>query len=297
MTPAKSTKEDISTEVSPEAFDPLTLRPEASLNRTRFVDLPGADPALVGRPAFEVLSLVAYDALAENRAVTFGRRIAHLIASLRQPEPLASWRQAYLAHWRTIEVVYLGGGLTAALGQPFVDAARVELDRLCQSAPRLELARYPSALALVGVARSHLDTPGPVAVFDFGQTSIKRGIATFVNDHLEHVQLQSNLSAPAEADVVKFVLDTLEGQSAIVSIASYVANDRPIGRYGLYSPLAALNGFRLSGVTFVHDGTAAARAIATDKTAAVIMLGTALGVGFASSSSTLVPLSPTFSLS
>ena len=48
----------------------------------------------------------------------------------------------------------------------------------------------------------------------------------------EHIQLQSNLSAPAEADDVEFVLDTLEGQSAIVSIASYVANDRPTGRYG-----------------------------------------------------------------
>ncbi len=284
--------------MSADVFDPLHLRPEASLNRTRLVDLPGADASLVGRSAFDVLSLGAFDALTDDCAATFGRRIANLIASLRQPDPLASgWRQAYLAHWRTIEMVSFGGGLSAALGQPFVDAARTELARLSQSGPHLELAPYPAFMALIGVARSHLEAPASVPVFDFGHSAVKRGIATFAAGRLEHVQLLPSLPAPAEADVVEFFLDTLRGQPAIVSIASYIADDLPIDRYGLYAPVAAIDRGRLAGVAFVHDGTAAARAVTADAPAAAVVLGTALGVGFAPPCSALVPLSPTFSLS
>jgi hypothetical protein len=70
-------------------FDPLQLTSEASLNRTRLADLPGADPDLIGRSAYELLRL---DALA-NLAVDHGvhvvdrsdgpRRLAH---TLRSPD-------------------------------------------------------------------------------------------------------------------------------------------------------------------------------------------------------------------
>jgi hypothetical protein len=284
--------------VTTDTFDPLHLRPEASLNRTRLANLPGVDASIVGRSAFEVLSLGAFNALAEDRAATFGRRIADLIASLGQHDPLANrWRQAYLAYWRSIKMVYLGGGLSAALGQVFLDTARRELTRVSESGPHLELAPYPAFLSLIGVARSYLDTPASVAVFDFGQSAVKRGIAMFADGMLEHVHVLPSLPAPAEADVVEFFLDTLRGKPAIVSIASYVTNDLPIDGYGLYSPLATIDRGRLANVAFVHDGTSAARAIVADAPAAAVVLGTALGVGFTPSRSALVPLSARFSLS
>jgi hypothetical protein len=290
--------------MSAEIFDPLSLRPEASLNRTRLVELPGADASLVGRSAFDVLSLRAFHALTEDRAATFGRRVAHLIASLRQPDPRASsWRQAYLAHWRSVEIVYLGGGLSAALGQRMVEAARAEVARLSRSDVELHLAPYPAFMALIGAARGLLPAPSaPVPVFDFGQSVVKRGIATFGDGSLQHVHLLPSLPAPAESDVVEFFFDVVTGRPAVVSIASYLADDRPIGGQALYSPLAAIDRGRLPGVAFVHDGSAAARAIVAQPlepspAIGAVVLGTALGVGFAPHSSALVPLSPTFRLS
>jgi hypothetical protein len=150
---------------------------------------------------------------------------------------------------------------------------------------------------LIGVARSHLDPPASVSVFDFGQSAVKRGIATFAEGMLEHVHVLPSLQAPSEADVVEFFLDTLRGKPAIVSIASYVTNDLPIDGYSLYSPLATIDRGRIANVAFVHDGTAAARAIVADGPAAAVVLGTALGVGFAPPRSALVPLSARFSLS
>jgi len=47
----------------------------------------------------------------------------------------------------------------------------------------------------------------------------------------------------------------------------------------------------------LHDGTAAARAYAGEANAAVITLGTALGVGFPSRYDRLRPLEPGFSVS
>src|SRR5207237_1087717 len=47
----------------PVRFDPRHLRPAASLNRTRIAPLPGADPSLVGRAGFDLLSLAALEAL------------------------------------------------------------------------------------------------------------------------------------------------------------------------------------------------------------------------------------------
>jgi hypothetical protein len=49
-------------------------------------------------------------------------------------------------------------------------------------------------------------------------------------------------------------------------------------------------------VQVLHDGTAAAQACAGSDNAAVIMLGTALGVGFPSRARQVWPLAPSFSV-
>jgi hypothetical protein len=280
-------------------FDPFRLRPEASLNRTRLAALRGSEPAWVGQPALDLLSRAAFDALPGDRPLLFGRRLAHLVATLCQPDPepaSSAWRRAYLAHWRTLDTIYLGGGLTAALGQPFIDAARTELARLSPSATGLELAAYPAYMALIGVARSHVFADRAVTVFDFGHSVVKRGIATYAANMLQRLDLLPDLPAPGDGDVVEFFLDTVGSEPTVVSIASYLADDRPLDSHSLYSPVARLERARLSHVTFVHDGTAAARAITDDRSSAAIVLGTALGVGFAPPPSQLAPLSPTFRL-
>ena len=62
--------------------DPLQLTEEASLNGTALADLPGANPAWVGRSAY---SLLASDARGPSGAElrSFGHALGHLIATLK----------------------------------------------------------------------------------------------------------------------------------------------------------------------------------------------------------------------
>ncbi len=95
----------------------------------------------------------------------------------------------------------------------------------------------------------------------------------------------------------------------VASVASYAADGQPLPRQGgPYSQLYRLSdnaarwlAQRVSGrtgrpldVALVHDGTAAARAYAGTPNAAVIMLGTALGIGFVPPDRGLRPLARGF---
>jgi hypothetical protein len=107
-------------------------------------------------------------------------------------------------------------------------------------------------------------------------------------------------------------LDPAPAMTAIV--ASYIINGHPdpaqLGPYGelgrispdLQTWLSQAVTDQLStpvSVTLLHDGTAAARTCAGDNAqqTAVIMLGTALGVGYPPLDETLRPISPNFSIS
>jgi hypothetical protein len=97
----------------------------------------------------------------------------------------------------------------------------------------------------------------------------------------------------------------------VVSLASYVRDGQPIPRQGgIYSylrvlapTLAAWLSDQLSErtgtslrVSLVHDGTAAARAYAGEEYAAVVTIGTALGVGFPPPAHTARPLASDWAL-
>jgi hypothetical protein len=97
----------------------------------------------------------------------------------------------------------------------------------------------------------------------------------------------------------------------VASIASYVRDGQPLPRQGgSYPQLLRLAdnverwlSDRLSEaldrpmkVRLLHDGTAAARALAGAENAAVMTLGTGLGHGFPPESRVLRPLSPSFSV-
>src|SRR5262249_25005571 len=95
----------------------------------------------------------------------------------------------------------------------------------------------------------------------------------------------------------------------VASIASYVRDGQPLPRqdglyahlYRLYSNAARCLSLRVSrqlgpplNFAPIHDGTAAAQAQAAATASAVIMLGTALGVGFVPVRGTLRPLAQGF---
>ena len=197
--------------MQPQLFDPLNLTEEASLNSLELRGLPGADPACIGRHAFEVLSLHALQRLAaeagdarmgspDDGSVvrwladhgsglpaihTFGRRLGHLIATLTV-EPATGlsahgWRRDFLSHWLALERVWLGGGVVAGLGSDLLAAVRPEAARL-GSRVDIELASHAGELALIGAARMWppsyaAQVEGPRADEQAGRDDTSRNIA------------------------------------------------------------------------------------------------------------------------
>ncbi|HEY8599389.1 MAG TPA: hypothetical protein VIL85_13210, partial [Thermomicrobiales bacterium] len=97
----------------------------------------------------------------------------------------------------------------------------------------------------------------------------------------------------------------------VVSLAAYVRDGQPLtSRGGVYAALNTLSpnlarwlADRLSdaigrpiAVTLLHDSSTAARAYAGTPRAAVILLGTSLGGGFAPPAAEFIPLAPDFSV-
>lgn len=352
-------------------FDPLELTQEASINGTFLADLPGAEPAWVGRIPLNLTSLrslleraaaaglgtsttgsdVAHildalasaDAMRAARAVevvgSFGRALGHLIATLKvalpgAPHSLAfpspgvvapsAWRIAYLSHWARVERIWLGGGLTAALGHVFVDSARAEVERLGVHGCPIELAAHADVLALIGAARSRREPPPVAVVLDFGGSAVKRAVALAWDGGLERLEMLSARPAPLPGQdaaglasfVVETIADTLDeaGRTyaevdpyVAASIASYVAAGRPVSAHGTYGALGQLDQGQLDAalqhrtgapvrLEFIHDGTAAARGLVDPGQAGLIVLGSFLAAGFPPPTGRLAPLSDDFSI-
>jgi hypothetical protein len=103
------------------------------------------------------------------------------------------------------------------------------------------------------------------------------------------------------------VFDEAVSPTIVASLASYLRDGQPLARQGggyaylltLSDNLADWLAHRLSdtlgrtiAVRLLHDGTAAATAIAGERNGAVIMLGTSLGVGFPPADAPNCPLAP-----
>ncbi|MDP8922227.1 MAG: hypothetical protein M3O34_05040 [Chloroflexota bacterium] len=129
----------------------------------------------------------------------------------------------------------------------------------------------------------------------------------------EHAQHLGEFMANVMADAwrVARALGRSAGTTLVASIASYVWDGQPLPRQGgayaaplsLSENMARWLSDRVSDrlgqtitVTLLHDGTSAARAYAGEPRAAVIMMGTALGVGFPPPVGSLRPLAPTFAI-
>jgi hypothetical protein len=341
-------------------FDPLNLDNRVSLNRTVFADHRAVDRRARSRQGWDLLSSQALRRQIEARrnfleldavalqgkdlvrlldeslssqdsrvsheaarlANRFGRCLAYLLMTLTKfgsgwPVP----DSAYLEHWTTIRQVYVGGGvMRGSLGKRMHSLCRRTLDHEGFRGLKLELARHPQLLPLIGAARS-VEAGERALVFDFGSTNVKRGIASYRDEALTELRLGApaptnglpdRIAGTADLSQVKALADFVTGtivaawrdasasgpplsRHVVVSIASYVHDGQPPNYDAGYASLRLLSnnaaGF-LSDIvskaldsqvriSLSHDGTTAARVFAGQPHTAVIMLGTWLGVGFA----------------
>jgi hypothetical protein len=231
----------------------------------------------------------------------------------------SDWDDTYWTVWQQqIETVILGGGLLSddTIGACFID----QLSRFCREhglyTPMIcEPPCCRRLMPLIGVART-VPCNGECAatvVFDFGCSYVKRGVARYADHSL--VDLEQLPTLPASADgsaqeVFDFVVETivathkafaLTAHSAPptavipVSVAAYVNDGQPYDYqsrgYAATRQLSDNAAAALSRavsqrlgmparIILLHDGTAAAHMYAGSTKTAVIVLGTAMGIGF-----------------
>ena len=327
--------------VWPKGFDPASLTRDASLNKLVVGAAPGAQPAHLGLRGGDLLGRDTVVSLVRQRcgadvdpgAVTdwlvaavaaepagaavavvdeVGDRLASLIATLRDPATgmaATGGRRSYLEVWQSLDLVMLGGGLMkGVVGERVAARAAAALARWSDNPPAVRVAPHPECLALLGAARSASGGQARVVVLDGGQTSIKRGIASFRGgdlvgvDVLEPLPLASVPGSELSAAVVSAVTALRErhpdtAPEAIVSVASYVHDGRPIHDHAsVYEQLdpASMRSSLGVPVRLVHDGSAAWRGTGSGARSAVIMLGTWLGVGIGPHRQPLRRYSPHF---
>lgn len=281
-------------------FDPRFLRAEASLNRTTIPDddrfpndlrrANGLD--LLGAHSLGVLGT---DASGVDEAA---RRIAALLAALVvddsddglgvDPTP---WRLDYLAHWREVDLVWLGGGSVARFGHALATATDRALASF-GSDLRVRVHDQPTLLPLIGAARTLVGEHRAAVVLDFGHTSVKRALVRYAPDGtlteldvLEPVGV--DLSVSDGQEILRF-LERVIGDTAVecpaagAVRASIAASLTSAGiATDSRSYYAAIGTSPLPpNATFVHDGTAAALAVEPANMVAVVTLGTGIGIGF-----------------
>jgi hypothetical protein len=196
------------------------------------------------------------------------------------------------------------------------------------------VARWPEHLPLIGAARTAEDTSATVVLdfgHSFVKRACARqqdGALTTLRLLPRVPARWTDLAGPTEPPIgdvrrlADFMVETMadtwrtarvtepEVSSVVVaSVASYVRDGQPLPRQGgAYPQLLRLSddvggwlSARLSEaldnpmtVRLLHDGTAAGHALAGQEHAAVITLGTALGVGFPPAAGSLRPLAPRF---
>ncbi len=278
---------------------------------------------------------------AEAIARRFGRRLGCLLLALKlgAPETRAArpdWGVDQWAYWAALRRIVVGGGLLSGrIGEVALPAAQAVLN--AHGAADLVIARssYGAQMALVGLARHAPMPPDTRFVFDFGQTSIKRGAAHFGAHGVTALDVESPLETvcpplaetPLDRDdaarqwmrMLTVIAHTVEaaptppGPTLDVSVclACYLFDGHPsaddVGCYGRLSLLApnltvwmhAQLEQRLARpvrLQLLHDGAAAAHAVDGGADTLVLTIGTALGNGFPDLNRALTPLADGFEI-
>jgi hypothetical protein len=163
------------------------------------------------------------------------------------------------------------------------DAAQQALIQ-CGQTQQLSLAEYPSYLPVIGAARSVPSSDhGAAAVFDFGGTRAKRGIAFFdaVNSNCRSGAL-CRLRVLPPRDLGKLTWEGRTAELGATIVAIMADTIRTV------EPLIDLAPTILCSV--------AACALAGRPNTAVLMMGSALGVGFVPPAEGYRPLAEQFAL-
>lgn len=282
-------------------------------------------------------------ALPYARAIahSYGHRLGCLLLMLKRGEPAnraarPEWSDAHWDFWGGVRRIYLGGGLIEGrLGQYAVETAQALLAEAGVADLALERATYARHLSLFGLARAAPPAMTGSILFDFGQTSVKRGCARYHTGQLIRLDLWpdvpsvcTQLGASSEPDEEirlrwQRMLDIIVASWAAIpsrqrprtaigiSLACYLFDGHPSPRdHGCYSSLQRLSphlatfvadelGRRLGQsveVALLHDGAAAAMVYAGNDRAVVITLGTALGNGFPPAAGDLRPIASDFAM-
>jgi len=276
---------------------------------------------------------------AEEFARRFGRRLGCLLLALKlgAPETRAErpdWRNEHWAFWAGLHRVVIGGGLLSGrLGELALPIAQAVLEAHGAADMRLTLSPFGAHLALVGLARCG---PAPAAsryVFDFGQTSIKRGIARYRDGRLTQLDRLPTLASvcPPVSDIAHGRAEVTQQWAQMLTILSEAvlpaADSRPIeigvclacylfdghpapeddGCYGRLSRLAPnLRDWmheqleehlgRAVRLDLLHDGSAAALSEDGGRDSIVLTIGTALGSGFSDVADGLIEVASEFRL-
>ncbi len=279
-----------------------------------------ADPI----PAFSEQYLTQEHPAALKIADEMGRALGCLLLTLKLGEAAnraarPQWDDSYWTHWGSIQHIILGGGLMASLLGKYMLAHATDMLNGLMS---LVIANYPVALPLIGAARMATDANESAWVFDFGGTNIKRAQAIYANRELVKLEQLPSILIPVFDEVnslfdfmiqaITSTISTSDSNEPLfinVSIANYVQNchlaaDTPYSRLNdlgenicqVFSAAVSQQLGHPIKMTFVHDGTAAAKAYAGAVDTAVITIGTALGMGFPPPHQSLRPLSEKFSI-
>jgi hypothetical protein len=264
--------------------------------------------------------------LAQEIRSTLHRRIAILLAVLRRGDPInrearPEWDESYWAYWSSRTSLMLGGGLLRdKMGKGLITNGKSDFHKMLThfGAQGLTVSCDVNGpyLPLIGAGAAAEDNNAPVAVLDFGGTSVKAGIARYVRTRLSMIEqitisptsLGEPYSLRQQTDAEKQVILQAMAeriaqiivssryaayiQRAIVSVAAYIdPHGHPypnsIGGYAglqttvpnLQQALAQVVSEKVGRdiqVLLLHDGTAAATAYPGFP---VIVFGTAIGVG------------------
>jgi len=258
-------------------------------------------------------------------ARSYGHRLGCLLLTLKRGDVAnqaarPEWSEAHWKFWQAMRRVYLGGGMLAGrLGRYAVATARALLADVGVADLAIERAPYAAYLPLVGLARSAPLGATCSLVFDFGQTSVKRGYAHYHSCRLTKLDVWPDVPTVCTelfrsdqpdqeiqqrwqrmADIIAASWDAVppdqRSRTAIgISLACYLLDGHPwpqdAGCYGALQRLSPhLATFMANALTqrlgravpvvLLHDGAAAGATYAGHARTVVITLGTALGNGF-----------------
>ena len=298
------------------------------------IDLIDANRKLLGIPAetpkdkltFELIRISkknnAYAKEAFRVADEFAMRVVYLLMLLVRGDRCnrdarKDWDDAHWDYWSNIRSVYVTGGLSAEI---FGDRIKANFEKYIGSPRAFYLIENRGYMSLLGAARtSHNIQNGKLLAFDFGGTSVKRGIIDVTGGRmtkltvLPKVKVEREESVFAEknektrAYVRQFFYSTireslLQHKDALgpewgisMSIANYITNDDVIERT-YYGNLAEYDeelnlkgrivkrvnvpGLSEENIKIFHDGSSAAACINDAQPFVVLALGTAIATGF-----------------